>query len=86
MIVGLWFAIGLVGVTVLVALVRLATASDGASRAVVGDLLYFCAVAILVMLGMITQSAAAVDAALLASLLGILATVALARMLTRGQR
>lgn len=84
--IGVWVAIGLISVSVLLGLVRIATATDEASRAVVGDLVFFCAVALLVLLGMLTDSAAVVDAALLASLLGVLATVALARIITRGQR
>ncbi len=86
MIIGIWVAIGLISLAVVLGLIRIATATDGASRAVVGDLVFFCAVALLIMLGMVKESAAVVDAALLASLLGILATVALARILTRGQR
>lgn len=83
---GVWVAILLVSTAVLVGLIAIATATDGASRAVVGDLVFFCAVGILVMLGMLKESAAVVDAALLASLLGILATIALSRIVTRGQR
>ncbi len=83
---GVWVAILLVSTAVLVGLVAIATATDGASRAVVGDLVFFCAVGILVLLGMLKESAAVVDAALLASLLGILATIALSRIVTRGQR
>jgi multicomponent Na+:H+ antiporter subunit F len=85
-IAGIWVAAGLISLAVVIGLVRIATATDGASRAVVGDLVFFCAVALLILLGMLKESAAVVDAAMLASLLGILATVALARILTRGQR
>ena len=41
---------------------------------------------VLVLIGLVNSSAAAVDAALIASVLGILATVALARILTKGRR
>lgn len=86
MIIAIWVASGLVAAAVLAGLVRIATATDDASRAVVGDLVFFSAVALLILYGMIQGSAAVVDAALLASLLGILATIALARILTRGRR
>ena len=43
-------------------------------------------IAVLVLIGLVNSSAAAVDAALIASVLGILATVALARILTKGRR
>lgn len=86
MILGIWVAVGLVSLAILIGLIRVATATDGASRAVVGDLVFFSAVALLILLGVVKESAAVVDAALLASLVGILATIALARILTRGQR
>ncbi|MDN5571985.1 MAG: monovalent cation/H+ antiporter complex subunit F [Propionibacteriaceae bacterium] len=86
MIVGVWIATGILGVAIVLGLVRIGTATDAASRAVVGDLVFFSAIGLLVLLGMYTQSAAVVDAAMLASLLGILATIALARIITRGRR
>ena len=52
----------------------------------VADLLYFCAVAIFVVGGMVTDTAVLFDVALIATLCGVLGTVALSRMLTRGQR
>lgn len=86
MMIGIWAAIGILGVSILLGLMRIATATDGASRAVVGDLVFFSTIGILLLLGMLKESAAIVDAAMLAALLGILATIALARILTRGHR
>ena len=86
MTVVLWVAIGILGAAILLGLIRIATATDGASRAVVGDLVFFSAIGVLLVLSMMIDSAAILDAAMLASLLGILATIALARILTRGQR
>lgn len=86
MSVVLWVTVGLLGATILVGLFRVATAPDAASRAVVGDLVFFSGVGVIVLVGLVKASAAAVDAALIASVLGILATVALARILTRGRR
>jgi multicomponent Na+:H+ antiporter subunit F len=86
MTIVLWLTLAMLAAAVVVGLVRIATAPDPASRAVVGDLVYFSAIGVIVLLGLVNRSAAAVDAALLASLLGILATVALSRMLTRGLR
>lgn len=86
MMIGIWAAIGILGVSILLGLIRIATATDGASRAVVGDLVFFSTIGILLLLGMLKESAAIVDAAMLAALLGILATIALARILTRGHR
>lgn len=81
-----WAAVGLLAVAIVLGLVRIRTATDAASRAVVGDLVFFAAIGVLVLLGTLAGSAAVVVAALLASLVGIIATVALARIITRGRR
>ena len=86
MTAAVWIAIGLLGVAVLLGLARIATATVAASRAIVGDLVYFSAIGIMVLLGILVRSAVVVDAALIASVLGIVATIALARILTRGER
>ena len=86
MIVGVWIATGILAVSIVLGLVRIGTATDAASRAVVGDLVFFSGIGVLVLIGLVNSSAAAVDAALIASVLGILATVALARILTKGRR
>lgn len=70
----------------LIALARLATAKDDASVATVSDLVYFCAVGGFLMLAMQMRSSVVLDVAMLAALIGILATVSLARILTRGRR
>lgn len=59
---------------------------DDATRAVVGDLLFFCAAAIFVLVGVLRTTSVLFDVVLLAALSGILATTSLARMLTRGER
>ncbi|NCD17246.1 MAG: transporter [Actinobacteria bacterium] len=86
MTVAIWIAIAILSAGILLGLYRIVTATDGASRAVVGDLVYFSAIGIMVLLGMLVRSAVVVDAALIASVLGIVATIALARILTRGER
>ncbi|MFC7374816.1 monovalent cation/H+ antiporter complex subunit F [Brachybacterium sp. GCM10030267] len=86
MTIVLWLTTAMLGATILVGLFRMATAPDPASRAVVGDLVFFSGVGVIIIVGLIKESAAAVDAALIAAVLGILSTVALARILTRGQR
>ena len=78
--------IAILVVAALVALARLLTAQDDASVAAVSDLVYFCAVGILLMGGMAVGSSVVLDVAVVASLIGILATVSLARILTRGRR
>ncbi len=86
MTVALWVATVMLGAAVALGVVRVITARDAATRAVVGDLVFFSCVGILILQGMLHASAVSVDLALIASILGILATVALARILTRGRR
>ncbi len=57
-----------------------------ANRAVMADLSYFCAVALFVLFVIRQGSAVALDVVMLGSLIGVLSTVALARLLSRGQR
>lgn len=79
-------AMGILAGAVVLGLFRIYSATSAAERAVVGDLVYFAAIGILMIIGIQTGSAIIQDAAMLAAFLGILATVALARILTRGER
>lgn len=71
---------------IVVGLLRVLTARDQGSRAVVSDLIYFSSIAIVTMLGIAVSSSIVLDVIFLASMVGILATIALARILTRGHR
>lgn len=86
MTAAVWLALGVLGAAVLLGLYLIGRATDLATRAIVGDLVFFAAIGVLLLLGILSDSAAVVDAAFLASLLGILATIALARIITRGRR
>lgn len=79
-------ATGIVFVCALLGLVRVVTAGDDASRAAASDLIFFCAIATFVLLGSLADFSVLFDVMMIASLVGILATVALARILTRGRR
>lgn len=84
--IAIWVSVGILAVAVVLGLLQIARATDGASRAVVGDLVFFSAVGMLALLGVLKASAAVADAVMLASMVGVLATVALARIITRGRR
>lgn len=86
MTVVLWIAMAMLAAAILLGLARVVTASDGATQAVVGDLVFFAGVGMILLIGMKRGTPAVLDAAMLAALLGVLATVALARILTRGHR
>ncbi len=78
--------IGILAVAIIVGLIRVLTAKDMGSRAVVGDLVYFSAIGMLTFIGMQVSSSIVLDGIFLASMVGILATIALSRILTRGYR
>lgn len=86
MTIAFGIAIAIVGVAAALGLVAVLRSDSDASRAVLGDLLFFCAAAAFIPIAALTDSAVVFDAALLATLLGILATLALGQMLTRGRR
>jgi multicomponent Na+:H+ antiporter subunit F len=81
-----YVALVLVVVAAVAGVVRVVLAPDDATRAVVADLLFFCAIAIFVLAALLRDTAVLFDVTLIATLSGILATIALARMLTRGRR
>ncbi|NHC22809.1 transporter [Nocardioides sp. IC4_145] len=79
-------AIAVLVVSSVLGTVRIARGPDDATRAVVGDLLFFCAIAIFVVTGVLRETSVLFDVVLLGTLCGILATAAFSRMLTRGAR
>lgn len=81
-----YLAIAVIGVSAVLGVVAVVRSDSDASRAVLGDLMFFCAIAAFIPIAALTPSAVVFDAALLATLLGILATMALGQMLTRGRR
>ena len=86
MIIVVNICIVILAAAVIVGLVRVLTAKDLGSRAIVSDLMYFSAIGMLTMFGILVSSSIVLDAIFLASMVGILATMALSRILTRGLR
>lgn len=82
------FSIALVilGVASLLGMIAAVRAESDASRAVISDLLFFAGVSAFVPIAALTGSAVVFDVALLATMLGILTTLALGQILTRGRR
>ena len=76
----------IVGASMLVSAFRVLRGPDDATRAVMADLTYFCALALFVLFVIRVGSTVAMDVVMLGSLIGVLATVALARLLSRGRR
>ena len=83
-------ATGIIGVAAVLAIIGIVRASNDASTAVLSDLVFFCAIGVFVLVAAIVGSAVVFgvgeQAAQRYLMLGILATLALAQMLTRGRR
>ncbi|MBK8731254.1 MAG: transporter [Tetrasphaera sp.] len=86
MILAFQVSAAIVAVSALLAVVGVVRSRDDASRAVLADLFYFAAIAGVVLLGVLADSAVVFDVAVIAALIGILGTLALALILTRGRR
>jgi multicomponent K+:H+ antiporter subunit F len=78
------FAILALSVATLLCLWRLLGGPEATDRVLALDTLYINIVALAILLGMRLQTALLFEAALLIAMLGFVATVALARYLTRG--
>lgn len=74
----------LIGVSFAGAMVRIARGPSLADRAVASDVALFCVVNALVLLAIRNGADAFVDVAVVATMLGFLATISLARLLHRG--
>jgi multicomponent Na+:H+ antiporter subunit F len=79
-------ALGLLAVGVLSAIVRMVEGPDAADRAVAADLVFFAFVAAVALLAVRLEEQALLDIAVVATLVGFLATVALARLVHREER
>lgn len=79
-------AIAIMGAALLLAAVRVLRGPDDATRVVMSDMVFFCALGVFVLFVMFRGSRVVMDVMLLGSLIGVLSTVALARMVSRGRR
>ncbi len=83
---GLYIGLIVLGACMIAVAVRLITAPSEADRAVAGDLLMFSFTGLLIMLGVLVAPDYFFDMVLVASVVGFLSAVSLARVLTRGRR
>lgn len=83
---GLLLALVLLAACMIAVAYRMITADTDADRAVAADLLMFSFTGILALLGVILAGAFFFDLLIVASVVGFLSAVSLARALTRGRR
>ncbi|WP_431778424.1 monovalent cation/H+ antiporter complex subunit F [Microbacterium aurantiacum] len=84
--IGLDIAIGILALSMLVTTYRMLTGPDDADRVVAADLILFGAVGLIAVIGVRTAATYAFDIVLVATVVGFLAALSLARALTRGKR
>jgi multicomponent Na+:H+ antiporter subunit F len=82
----LWIAAALILTALLAAVVRIVVGPDDTNRAVAADLLFFAVIALIGLVGAANGAVGTFDLILIASLVGFLSAVSLARALTRGRR
>lgn len=83
---GIDIGIGLLVLACLGSLYRMLAGPHEADRVIAGDLLFFGVIGLISLVGVRTLSSATFDIVLVASLVGFLGAVSLARALTRGRR
>ncbi|MFV8381254.1 cation:proton antiporter [Corynebacterium hindlerae] len=74
------------GACLLGALALILFTHDDATRAVVADMVFFIMVAMYIVWTLVTDTSIVYEVALLAGLLGLLSTVSVARILSKGRR
>ena len=84
--IGIDIGLGLLVVTCLASTYRMIIGPSEADRVVASDLLFFGMIGIIALIGVRVASLATFDIVLVASVVGFLATLSLARALTRGKR
>lgn len=84
--IGILFGVLALAVSVLVAGVRMFRGPNDANRAIASDLLFSSVVGLIALFGVLAMSPPVFDLVLVATLVGFLATLSLARALTKGRR
>nr|WP_141991565.1 monovalent cation/H+ antiporter complex subunit F [Rhodoglobus vestalii] len=84
--IGIDIGIGIIVIACFAATYRILVGPTEADRAIGGDLLLFGMIGLLALFGVRIQSTATFDIVLIASLVGFLSALSLARILTRGKR
>lgn len=78
--------IGLLAVTVVLAVIRIVRGPTAGDTAAAGDLIFFAFIGIVGIFGLLFSVDAVIDVILIAAILGFLSILSLARLLQGGQR
>ncbi|MDO5499432.1 MAG: monovalent cation/H+ antiporter complex subunit F [Propionibacteriaceae bacterium] len=84
--IGAIIAVAILGVSAVVAAHRMFVGPDDAQRAMGSDLMFFAFVGLIALGGLIVGSAVVFDLIIVATVVGFLASISLARAITNGRR
>lgn len=84
--IGVDIGIGLIALTIMATAWRIILGPTDADRAIAADLLFFSVIGGIALIGVRAASTATFDLILIATLVGFLAALSLARALTKGTR
>ncbi len=84
--IGLVIGILIIGCVIVMVGYRMLVGPDDANRAIASDLLFFAVIGLFAMVGALRGSAVIFDVVLIATVVGFLASLSLARAMTRGRR
>lgn len=79
-------SIAFIGIGMALALYRAIIGPDGATRAVISDLLFFSTIALVGIIGVMNGSSVVFDVIMIAGLFGSVSSIALSRVINRGHR
>ena len=82
----LWACIAVIGVSLLATLLLMVRTKDVPSRAVLADMIVYCMIATYLVWTLLNDSSIAYEITVLGALLGLLSTVSMARILSKGRR
>lgn len=79
-------AIAIIGLGIALALYRAIIGPDGATRAVISDLVFFSTISLIGIIGILDGSSIVFDVIMIAGLFGSVSSIALSRIINRGHR
>lgn len=81
-----YITIGIIGMSLLSTVILMLRTKDDATKAVLGDMVFYCMLSIYVVWTITTNTSIIYEILVLGALLGLLSTVSVSRILSKGRR
>lgn len=81
-----WAVMVLLTCCIVVTMLTAIRSTDDATKAVLGDLVFYLMIGIFVLFSMVKETSFTYEVALLTGLMGLITTIAMARILVKGRR